>query len=165
MPWYTYPAIRFLEARIPPTAFVFEYGMGNSTLWWSARAGKIECCEHDREWFDRLTPKLPTNATAHFCALSSGDYVSAATRTVSDIDILVIDGRKRVSCAEQSLARMTANGVVIWDNSERDYYKRGFEFLARNGFCGRLDFWGMGPINTYEWCTSIFYRRENCLGI
>ena len=48
--------------------------------------------------------------------------------------------------------------------TDRVIYQEGYEFLLTNGF-KRLDFWGMGPINPYSWCTSIFYRKENCLEI
>ena len=38
------------------------------------------------------------------------------------------------------------------------------DFLEANGFTS-LEFWGMGALAIRRWCTSIFYRSVNCLGI
>lgn len=54
--------------------------------------------------------------------------------------------------------------MIIWDNSDRERYAVGFDFLKEREF-RRVDFWGVGPINHQEWCTTIFYRQDNCLGI
>lgn len=63
-----------------------------------------------------------------------------------------------------SIKTLKDDGVIIWDNSDRVNYQEGYDFLLANGF-KRLDFWGIGPVNSYSWCTSIFYRKENCLKI
>src|SRR5262245_4561702 len=41
LPWYTYPAIQFLSAKDFCGRRVLEFGAGQSTLWWSARAGQV----------------------------------------------------------------------------------------------------------------------------
>jgi hypothetical protein len=79
-------------------------------------------------------------------------------------DAIVIDGRDRVNCCKNSLGALKAAGVIIWDNSERPDYQEGYDFLINNGF-KRIDFGGIGPINPDAWCTSVFYRSNNCLGI
>jgi len=40
----------------------------------------------------------------------------------------------------------------------------GQEVLKQDRF-RRIDFWGMGPIEAANHCTSVFYRSNNCLGI
>jgi hypothetical protein len=45
---------------------------------------------------------------------------------------------------------------VVFDNADRDV--KGYEALEADGFA-RIDFRGLGPINSYEWCTSIFVRE------
>lgn len=165
LPWYTYPTIRFLEQRVRPAMVVFEYGMGYSTLWWAARVAHLTGCEHDQEWVARLRPSLPRNVTALHRRVDSPEYVNAAAEADEQIDILVIDGRRRVECAVNGLRHLSNEGCVIWDDSDRTRYTHGFEHLERQGFAGRLDFWGMRPIHIYESCTSIFYRPGNCLGL
>jgi hypothetical protein len=166
LPWYTYPFICFLEPRVPPSARVFEFGFGNSTLWWSKRVHHVDVCEHDAAWMARLSPALPGNVKLIERPMKSDGYIQAAINTGASYDIIVIDGRRRVRSAQNSIAALGNTGVVIWDNTERDYYEAGFASLYAAGLTHRLDFWGMGPISTTEWCTSVFYRpTQNCLNI
>lgn len=59
IPWYTYPAVDFLEKLVRPEWSVFEYGAGNSTLWWRERCKRVTSVEHDREWTDFLLKRHP----------------------------------------------------------------------------------------------------------
>lgn len=165
LPWYTYAAIDFLGDRINGGMAVFEYGSGNSTIWWATRVSRVVSCEHDEQWFAKVKLKLPDNVTyRHINLAPQGDYSDAILQHDKEFDVIVIDGRDRVSCAKNSLCALNDGGVIIWDNSDRDEYQAGYEFLSDNGF-KRLNFSGFGPINTYGWCTSVFYRPQNCLGI
>jgi hypothetical protein len=47
LPWYTYPAIDFLTQRDFSGKNVLEFGGGQSTLWWSARARSVLTIEED----------------------------------------------------------------------------------------------------------------------
>lgn len=165
IPWLTYPCLRFLEDRIDANFLVFEYGCGNSTLWWAGKVSKVISCEHDQTWFHKLSCCVPRNVEiVHRDLIYGGEYSREASKYDNYFDVIVIDGRDRVNCAKNSLGALTKKGVLIWDNTERDEYREGFEYLQTEGF-KRIDFWGMGPLNTAQWCTSIFYRRDNCLGI
>lgn len=79
-------------------------------------------------------------------------------------DIVVINGIERVQCVRPALRGLKPDGVVIWDNSDREEFIEGYRVFAEHGF-RELNFKGMGPINTYSWQTSILYRANNCLGI
>lgn len=162
LPWMTYAAISFLESRITARMDVFEYSCGNSTLWWAARVNSITSCEHDAYWFGRIA-KLPVcNIHLHHIKLEyGGAYSKKIMEYNNQFDIVVIDGRDRVNCAKNCLPALKDNGVVIWDNSDRENYDEGYKFLLQNGF-RRLDFAGIGPVNADGWCTSIFYRSNNC---
>jgi hypothetical protein len=165
IPWMTYAAIYFLGNRIHPEMEVFEYSCGNSTLWWSTRVKNIISCEHDREWFERMKSAAPSNASLHHIELEyGGAYSQKISEYRNKFDVIVIDGRDRVNCAKNCLSALKENGVVVWDNSDRDEYCEGYNYLKANGF-RRLDFSGMGPVNLDDWCTSIFYRSNNCLGL
>ena len=164
IPWYTYAAISFLDERVPSDAHVFEFGMGNSTLWWAKHAADVQCVEGDATWFNLLALKLPANVHPVLEDAEGDAYAQAAVRQGTPVDILVIDGRQRVRCCKESLPVLTDRGVVVWDNAERERYADGQRQLLAQGF-RRLDFWSMGPLNTYEWLTSIFYRDGNLLGI
>jgi predicted O-methyltransferase YrrM len=165
LPWYTYAATAFLTKRIGPGLSVFEYGSGNSTLWWARRVRRVVSCEHDAGWAQRLSPDLPANAQLMVQELEpDGAYCRAILQADDAFEIVVIDGRDRVNCARHTVERLTENGVIIWDNSDRPHYQPGFDFLAGRGFRA-IEFAGFGPASYVPWQTSIFYRDKNCLGI
>lgn len=165
IPWMTYPFLEFVEKRLNNSMKVFEYGSGNSTLWWADQVKQVISCEHDLSWFQQVEKEIPINVEIYHCDLSDGSkYSEFVSRYNKLFDIIVIDGRQRVSCVKNSLSALTDEGVVIWDNSDRNSYNEGYDFLKKNSF-KRIDFWGMGPINSYSWCTSVFYREDNVLGL
>jgi len=107
---------------------------------------------------------VPALVEIHCVALDEHQYSREVLKYQNEFDIIVIDGRDRINCARNALAALKPDGVILWDNSDRDEYRLGYELLERNGF-RRLDFAGMGPLNAYQWTTSIFYRGQNCLGL
>lgn len=166
LPWLTYPAIDFLRSRLHQKLELFEYGSGNSTLWWSTRVDHVVSCEHDKEWYARYRSHLPANVTYLLRRYKGGSrvYREEILHYRNRFDILVIDGRQRVACIENGLGALRPAGVVIVDNSDRDRYRPGYDMLVAAGF-RRLDFWGLGALSTRGWCTSCFYRPNNCLRI
>ena len=165
IPWITYPSLTFLENRVRKEFVVFEWGSGNSTLWWANRVKRVMSCEHDRVWYEKMKNLLPTNAELSHIALTEGEeYARAILKHVDEFDIVVIDGRDRVNCAKNVLSALKSSGVIVWDNGDRPAYQDGYDFLASNGF-RRIDFYGPGPVNLYSWSTTIFYGDGNCLGL
>ena len=165
LPWFTYPATDYLKPLISPKMKVFEYGSGFSTLWWSKRVSEVVSCEHDQERYAYLSQQLPPNVDYRLHPLTvDGEYSKCIKNTAQNFDVCVIDGRDRVNCAKYAIESLSNWGIIIWDNSDREEYKLGYQLLSQNNF-RRIDFWGLGPVNSYSWCTSIFYRRNNCLGI
>jgi uncharacterized protein YuzB (UPF0349 family) len=165
IPWLTYSAISFLEKKIKPHFKVFEYGSGNSTLWWANRVSWVVSCEHDRDWYDSIKDKLPSNVEYIYRVLvKGGEYSMAIMGYEGEFDIVVIDGRDRINCAMNSLGALKENGVIIWDNSDRERYQEGYAYLMQNRF-KRLDFAGLAPCINFSSITSVFYRNHNCLDI
>lgn len=165
IPWLTYPAIAFIARRIRSDMSVFEYGCGSSTLWWAQRVNEVIACEHDREWYRKVVENIPDNVTVHHVPLEyGGEYCHKVSEVGKKFDIVVIDGRDRVNCVKNALDSLTPDGVFIWDNSDREEYREGYQFLFSNGF-KKIEFTGMIPIMSCRSETGIFYRQENCLGI
>lgn len=165
IPWITYASLQFLEPRLKREMSVFEYGSGSSTLWWAERVRQVISCEHDESWHARVSKRCPSNVQLHQIALvTGGEYSRKVGQCEVAFDIVVIDGRDRVNCARNAVGALKQGGVIVWDNSDRELYREGYEFLASSGF-RRLDFWGMGPLSPARWCTSVFYRPGNCLEV
>lgn len=165
IPWITYPAIEFLKGRVKAHMAVFEYGAGNSTLWWASRVARLVSCEHDSAWYDRIRHRVPRNVEMrHVPLVPDGEYCRVVASYGAVFDIVVIDGRDRVNCAFHSVGALRSGGVVVWDNTDRAEYAEGMLLLHDRGF-RQLDFDGPGALNPYGWRTSVFYRSENCLAI
>jgi hypothetical protein len=165
IPWITYPALHFLQQRIRKEWTVFEYGAGNSTLWWAGKVRHVYSCEHDNQWYKLLIQRLPGNATVRFHELDNGlEYAKSIREHNLRYDVIVIDGRDRINCARHAVDCLNDQGVIIWDNSERPEDAEGYKLLNQFGM-RQIDFKGIGPINSYAWQTSIFYRSRNCLDL
>lgn len=164
LPWFSYACITFLNDRIRQGMSVFEYGSGNSTLWFLGKGCNLVSVEHHKGWYDTMFKKIGDNPAVEYLwrDLESKDYSMEILNHKSKFDIVVIDGRDRVNCSLNALGALKENGVIIWDNADRPAYAEGYKFLMDNGF-KRLDFHGMGPINSKMWTTSIFYKSDNCL--
>ncbi|MES2266389.1 MAG: FkbM family methyltransferase [Bacteroidota bacterium] len=167
IPWVTYSFIDFIKTRLTKQHSVFEFGSGNSTYFYAKYAGKVVSVEHDKEWFDKIEKSAakPGNSELIFCELVyDGDYCRMPVKLNSKFDIVIVDGRDRVNCCKQAVEALTANGVVVLDDSERDVYKEGVDFLVSQGF-KHLLLSGISPGLFYRKSTSVFYKPDNCLGI
>jgi uncharacterized protein YuzB (UPF0349 family) len=165
LPWVTYPFIHFIEERLNNTLEVFEFGSGNSTLYYANRVASVDSVEHDKFWYDKVKNSMPMNVKLFYCELANGgDYCNYATKSNKQYDIIIVDGMERVDCCINNITALKPKGVIVFDDTEREEYKPAMAFLAKNGF-RRIDFWGTAPTVYYFRCTTVFYRDNNCLGI
>lgn len=165
IPWVTYSFIDFIKERLNKQHTIFEFGSGNSTFFYAKYAGIVVSVEHDKEWYDKIVSTKPENAELIFCELiRDGDYCRMPIKLEETFDIIIVDGRDRVNCCKQAIKAVSENGVIVLDDSERDFYKEGINFLKNKGF-KELSFSGISPGLFYRKSTSVFYRTDNCLGI
>lgn len=165
-PWVTYPFIHFIEPRLKKDFTLFEYGSGNSTLYYASKVKKVVSVEHDRTWYEKIKKELShPNVSLLFQELeNNAAYCRMSITTGEKYDLIIVDGRDRVNCIKHSIEVLNSRGVIILDNSYREKYSEGIEYLKENKF-KRIDFWGMCPGNRYLNATSVFYRENNCLDI
>lgn len=159
LPWFTYPAIEYLKQLDFSGKRVFEYGAGNSSLFWAVRAREVVSVESSREWFDRISGACPANL---HLSLHTGkqDYVESIARQDSKFDVIVIDGQWRNACAAICVAHLNSNGMIIVDNSDRHY--KGCDLLREQGLL-QIDFNGFSPVNRYASTTSIFIHAQTSI--
>lgn len=167
IPWYTYAAIGFLAERLPADATVFEFGAGNSTLWYAARCARVVSVDPNREWVDLLAPALPANATVVHHAHPAGKegWLAEIGRHGVRWDLVAVDSAWREQSTKAALDHLTDRGVIVWDNSTLPDFARILrETLVPAGFL-EMPFGGLVPIVPAFDRTSILYRAGNCLGI
>ncbi len=162
IPWLNYPFLDFIRPRLNKSFFFFEYGCGNSTLWFSNYVQHIDSVEHEKEWYEHIRNKIPPNVHLYLKNLHSTEYEQSILTTSHLYDLILIDGRKRLECSQNAVKKLKTNGVIILDNS--DAYPEILEFFKSLGF-KEISFWGIAPIVPMKTCTTIFYKANNILNI
>jgi hypothetical protein len=165
IPWLTYSAIKFIETRLKKEFKIFEYGCGNSTIWFSKKVHSIISVEHDETWMNYVKGRLPDNAMVFLYELNNNhDYAKSIQNFQKKFHIIIIDGRERNDCVKYCIEQLTNDGVIIFDNTQVTDYMEGIDFLVNQGF-KKIDFEGILPIVSYNNTTSIFYKNDNCFNI
>lgn len=149
IPWYTYPATAYLAQLDWRDRAVFEYGSGNSTIWWSGRAKSVAAVESDPAWFDKISARVSGVRLSQ----SEREYIEGCRPA----DVIIIDGDHRRACAEFARPLLRPGGLMILDNA--DWHPNTSAFLRESGLI-EVDFTGLGPINPYAWTTSLFLSRD-----
>lgn len=165
LPWVTYPFIDFITERLNRDMSIFEFGSGNSTIFYASRVKSVHSVEHDLEWVAQLKKRLPENANVfHQELIYGGEYCKFPSTLDCKFDIVIVDGRDRVNCMINAMSYITEKGIIILDDSERQEYSRGIKILQERGF-KHLNFYGLAPGLLYKKCTTIFYNINNILDI
>ena len=116
-----------------------------------------------REYFPLgLSPRESPDPTRNYRA-GLADYLFLSYASVpfdyaqGYFDVIVVDGMARVLTTWAAAMQLAPHGMIVFDNSDRDEYQDAYRLLEQCGFA-RIDFSGPGPLNAYEWCTSVFVR-------
>ncbi len=164
IPWYTYPAIEYLQNFDLAGLNVLEYGSGNSSIFYLNAGAHVTSIENDKGWFDKITQTV--GAHPQFRYVFEDQEQAYATRAeILGADIVIIDGRFRNTCARYVLQQLrdgAANpAMIIFDNA--DWYPTGVAMLDDGTGWHRCDFNGFGPINPYTWTTSVYLNPGRVL--
>lgn len=155
LPWYTYPAIEYLMQLDLKNKTVFEFGSGNSSLFWAARAKRVISVENDPAWYRQVMKSVPPNLDLRLRE-SPEDYVRCITEENLRYDLVVVDGIVRSRCARAALSRLADGGLIILDNA--DWFTSAAAILRQSDLI-QIDMKGFGPVNAYAWCTTLFLHR------
>jgi predicted O-methyltransferase YrrM len=151
-PWLVSDSIDYLEKFLLKISNpkILEFGMGASTIWFSKNFDcELTSVEHNKEWFDKVSSKI-TNKNAklileqsNVLENSNGDLLEKSYSHITEqfedeyFDLILIDGRDRVSCFNKSDRILKSNGLMVLDNSERIEYSDVFKFYSDKN---RFDF-------------------------
>ncbi len=154
IPWFTYPAIEYLEGIDLSEVVIFEFGSGYSTRYWSKRSRRVVAVEDNLVWADEVQKKLGTNALL-ISVKSNKEYTAAISLHGEMYDVIVIDGTDRFECANAVEGRLREGGFVILDDAEKHpdaaAVLRSFDLIE-------VDFAGFAPVVSYTKTTSFFFH-------
>jgi len=162
IPWFTYPTLYFLDNKLDGIFRLFEYGSGYSTLWFSRKVKEVVSVENDAIWKESLSKSLTSNVELVY-KKNPEDFINEI-KNRGQFDIVVIDGIERVKCCFACLDNLNPDGIIIWDDSEREDFKEAWLYLNSLGF-REITFSGLKPALFIISQTSILYRQHNILGI
>lgn len=173
LPWFSYGAIRYLEAHLRREHDVFEYGSGGSSVFFARRARRVLSVEQDAGWHAVVRARAAQLQLANLeCELHplANDSLEAfrASRFSQRIqsstwDVVVVDcycgyaaapyGLIRPAAFADALASVRPGGIVVLDDSWM--YP---ELLQPPAGWEVTDFRGTGPCRYGVTSTAIFRR-------
>jgi hypothetical protein len=164
IPWYTYPAVDFLEILDLSDCRVAEFGSGHSTLWWAKHAKEIVTFEADKAWLNEISQKAAKFDNVQLKLVTSPQDCAQYFKP-DYFDIVIVDGGSglgtsgRAQNAELAFANVRQTGLVIVDNTSADYCQPIIERANELGW-RRFDLPGHTPGAAKRTCTSFFFRPE-----
>jgi predicted O-methyltransferase YrrM len=160
LPWYTYPAIEFLQQLDFSQKTVFEYGSGMSTLFWASRSRRVVSVEDDEQWIERVKSMAPPNVDLIF-EPDLSKFADTIRLRHERYDVIVVDGpargRTRLKCSRAAIDRLREGGLIILDNS--DWLPESSKFLRDHALL-EVDMTGFVPICAHVQTTSLYFDRR-----
>jgi len=163
IPWYTYPAIEYLSQFDYSRKTIFEFGCGNSSLFWASRAERVVSIEDNLQWFEKWQAAFhEENLDVRWRDEGEG-YYNAIFEDGQQYDVIVVDGKRRADCSRCAVKALAPGGLIILDDSDRintsQEYKDAVAALREAGLL-QVDFYGFCPMNCYTKATSLFFSRD-----
>lgn len=118
-PWYTFPALDEIANWNLRDAYVYEYGIGASTIWWAHRCIEVCGVENNKEYFAQVWDDV-TFLNAYLTWESDKEkFISNIYYYEQGYDIVIIDCEPvewRDECVEHALNCLRPGGKLIIDN-------------------------------------------------
>ena len=139
LPWYNLPLINFLNLYLKPYHDVFEYGGGNSTIFYSQKIHQVCTLEIKDEWIKFVnTNKIKNNIEIKKPSSIKNFVEEIENFNLKIFDIIVIDSRDRAQALRKSISHLKENGIIILDNSERENLQSAIHEIKSLGFKQRV---------------------------
>src|ERR1035437_351058 len=115
----------FLFSLCKPHMNVLEWGSGLSTLAMAPLVNTITSIEHHFGWYAEMKEKIPKNVSLHFALPNNieyqddgtyedfKDYIEFPAILNTKFDLIFIDGRARMECAQAAIPLLAENGVIV----------------------------------------------------
>lgn len=115
LPYYTKPALDWLQSININNKTVFEYGLGASSVWYARKCKRLFGVDNNPNWFDAVDIEIGTRSSI-LLKRDKKEYVDAINKWEMKFDVIVIDGIERDECVKPALSRLQKGGLLIVDN-------------------------------------------------
>lgn len=167
VPWISSSSQHFLESLDLHDANVFEFGSGNSTMYWAHQYSRrkirsymgIENCV---PFYTQMARKYDFYRRNITCLEDAEDYFRHA-RTIAEagilFDVTIVDGpiHLRAQELEVALAITDSEGFIIVDDS--NWIENDLVRFCDKHFMFRIDFAGFSPSVSFVKVTSVLFRN------
>lgn len=122
VPMISYRGRRLIAALIKPDSRMVEFGSGNSTAWFAARAGFILSIEDDPGWYAHVERVLAERAikNVRYELRSESDYADLSDIDDASLDFALVDGTDRAGCIHSVVPKLKPGAILYLDNSDKD---------------------------------------------
>lgn len=114
MPWLTKGALDEICTWDLQRKRVFEYGVGQSTLWWASKCEWLYGVDTNADWVQAIHDRVISKSSV--ACIPVKDIYIVSIRAFNPIDIVVIDGDFRDSCIWEAINKLRPGGKLIIDN-------------------------------------------------
>ena len=146
LPWMPYNAIFELHSIIKKDSIVLETGTGGSTFFFLKRCKSLISIEHDKSWIKKVMSEykkfknkdswdlVHRNLKCNQNSQTSPYLEYLESLNDHHFDLISIDGRLRSESLKIASKKVKRNGYILLDNSDREEYSDGINFLNKLGF-------------------------------
>lgn len=120
---------------------MLEWGSGGSTLYFSDFVNKYYSIEHNKKWYNKINALKPDNVILKYIPNNLErsypfvkreefeDYINGIDEfNEKYFDIIFIDGRARIYCAEKSLDYIHDDSIIFIHDWGRKHYHSVLDF-------------------------------------
>lgn len=110
MPWYTRQVCAILDQMDLKDKRVWEYGGGQSTIWYRSRGAIVFGVDSNPEWAKMASLELQTEERKYLETINQYGL----------FDLVCIDGIWRDECFAFAVEHMETNGMIVIDNWKQE---------------------------------------------
>lgn len=163
----SFSILEFFNEKLNKSQSMFEYGSGNSTLYFAKRIKNITSICPDEELHQKLLKDTLhlDNITLRVYGLNR-NYANAivAEGPEKQYELISVNGLHRAACAINAQAQLTSDGILMLNDSEGENNEQVFDYYNKKGF-NYISFSSQNPYDNNKQAITLFYKAENCFNL
>lgn len=155
LPWYTGPCLEWLMTLDFEEKWVYEFGIGDSTLWYKNRGAVLMGVDSNLDWVINIGCII---GCWHAHVLNKEVYINLIEVLRDNLfDLVIIDGDYRDECTKNALKHLKPGGYLIIDNWDQSTVCPDWPLTKKliEGMPIKLYY---EPDHWDKWCTAVIQK-------